>query len=221
MGCGVRWRYGLHDFECGPFNRLGTSPDAVLRGPGRRARGAGTGIPYYGTFFLRCKSQLPFGWKISPGKPHRARRRRIDCPRTIREEGAPLRKTVFLYGRPGQYPNYQRALEAAGAAVRASLDPQDASPCAALLLPGGGGRGALALRPPQHRQPGPGAGPGPGGAPSAGAVHGGGAARAGHLPGDAGDQRVLRRARWSRTCRATARRRAGTGSTGCGRPPLP
>ena len=49
-----------------------------------------------------------------------------------------MRNTVFLYGRPGQYPNYQRALEAAGAAVRASLDPRDASPCAALLLPGGG-----------------------------------------------------------------------------------
>lgn len=49
-----------------------------------------------------------------------------------------MRKTVFLYGRPGQYPNYQRALEAAGAAVRASLDLWDAAPCGALLLPGGG-----------------------------------------------------------------------------------
>ena len=49
-----------------------------------------------------------------------------------------MQKTVFLWGRPGQYPNYQRALEAAGAAVRMSQDLSGADGCSALLLPGGG-----------------------------------------------------------------------------------
>ena len=49
-----------------------------------------------------------------------------------------MAKTVFLWGRPGQYPNYQRALEAAGAAVRLSQDLSGADRCSALLLPGGG-----------------------------------------------------------------------------------
>lgn len=49
-----------------------------------------------------------------------------------------MAKTVFLWGRPGQYPNYQRALEAAGAAVRLSQDLSGADRCSTLLLPGGG-----------------------------------------------------------------------------------
>ena len=49
-----------------------------------------------------------------------------------------MAKTVFLWGQPGQYPNYQRALKAAGAAVRLSQDLSGADRCSALLLPGGG-----------------------------------------------------------------------------------
>ena len=49
-----------------------------------------------------------------------------------------MAKTVFLWGQPGQYHNYQRALKAAGAAVRLSQDLSGADRCSALLLPGGG-----------------------------------------------------------------------------------
>jgi len=49
-----------------------------------------------------------------------------------------LRPTVFLWGLPGQYINYERALEAAGGRPLASPDLRDAAGCAALLLPGGG-----------------------------------------------------------------------------------
>ena len=49
-----------------------------------------------------------------------------------------MRTVIFLWGQPGQYCNYARALESAGAAVRISQSPADAAGCAALLLPGGG-----------------------------------------------------------------------------------
>ena len=42
MGYGVRRRYGLHDFECGPFNRLGTSPNlCYIPGPDPPTNSAG------------------------------------------------------------------------------------------------------------------------------------------------------------------------------------
>ena len=49
-----------------------------------------------------------------------------------------MRPTVFLWGLPGQYINYERALEIAGGRPLASPDLRDAVRCAALLLPGGG-----------------------------------------------------------------------------------
>ena len=49
-----------------------------------------------------------------------------------------MQKSVFLWGRPSQYSNYRRALEAAGADVRMSQNLWDAEACDALLLPGGG-----------------------------------------------------------------------------------
>ena len=52
--------------------------------------------------------------------------------------GIALRPTVFLWGLPGQYINYERALEIAGGRPLASPDLRDAVRCAALLLPGGG-----------------------------------------------------------------------------------
>ena len=45
---------------------------------------------------------------------------------------------MFLWGLPGQYINYERALEIAGGRPLASPDLRDAVRCAALLLPGGG-----------------------------------------------------------------------------------
>ena len=49
-----------------------------------------------------------------------------------------MRPTVFLWGLPGQYINYERALEIAGGRPLASPDLRDAAGGAALLLPGGG-----------------------------------------------------------------------------------
>lgn len=49
-----------------------------------------------------------------------------------------MRPCIFLWGRAGRYPNYLRAMEAAGAAVLASEDPADSAGCGGLLLPGGG-----------------------------------------------------------------------------------
>lgn len=47
-------------------------------------------------------------------------------------------KTLFLYGKAEDYPNYVNAFEQLGAKVLATTDEYRASECDGLLLPGGG-----------------------------------------------------------------------------------
>ena len=131
-----------------------------------------------------------------------------------------MRPTVFLWGLPGQYINYERALEIAGGRPLASPDLRDAVRCAALLLPGGGD-----MEPRRYGQANT-------------------ASRGLEPERDAGElflleQFIMEKKPVLGICRglqvlnvffggtliqdrpATARRRVGTGSTGYGQPPLP
>lgn len=89
-----------------------------------------------------------------------------------------MKPAVFLYGVPGQYGNYAAALEAAGARVVLCRDLYRSLDCDGLLLPGGGDiRGPLPgtetfLVDSFVRVP---------------------AAHPGHLPGNAGAERLLGR----------------------------
>ena len=49
-----------------------------------------------------------------------------------------MRPVIYIWGRPGQYPAYQAALERAGGTARVSRELENAAGCAGLLLPGGG-----------------------------------------------------------------------------------
>ena len=49
-----------------------------------------------------------------------------------------MRSLIFILGAAERYPNYQRAVEAAGGAVLFFLRPLEAVRCDGLLLPGGG-----------------------------------------------------------------------------------
>ena len=98
---------------------------------------------YYGIFSGKFQGK-PFNFSfvsLRPAFNHRAELWTC-CPDRMGLRyltgGIALRPTVFLWGLPGQYINYERALEIAGGRPLASPDLRDAVRCAALLLPGGG-----------------------------------------------------------------------------------
>ena len=147
---------------------------------------------YYGIFSGKFQGK-PFNFSfvsLRPAFNHRAELWTC-CPDRMGLRhltgGIALRPTVFLWGLPGQYINYERALEIAGGRPLASPDLRDAVRCAALLLPGGGD-----MEPRRYGQANT-ASRGHGRAVPAGAVHYGEKACSGNLPGTAGAERVFRR----------------------------
>ena len=115
------------DFECGPFNHLGTSPDLSHR----------TGVSIMPYFSLGCKCSLIRRKnfrraELRPEMPHRL------LETAFRKGGISLRPMVFIWGVPEQYGNYRRTVAAAGGRARISRDLSETGGCDALLLPGGG-----------------------------------------------------------------------------------